>query len=140
MSELRIKNRSESDPCSYEEHRTSTMEVMGLNPVVASEIFLGFIWALLHNCKDLFLFNTQQHQIQDFSILYSPYRTDLNSKGEALGSHFSLHFCCALFTFCMFCYRTEHAVEAVLFAKLLKQSISWFIIIFCLTVSGYDYG
>ena len=61
MSELQIKNRSESDPRSYEEHRTGTTEVMGSNPVGASEFFLGFIWALLHNCEDLFLFNTQQH-------------------------------------------------------------------------------
>ena len=48
MSALQIKNTCESDPRSYEvtllqlvEHRTSIAEVMGLNPVGASELFLG---------------------------------------------------------------------------------------------------
>ena len=40
------------------EHRTGIAEVIGSNPVGASEFFLGFIcncFKLLHNCEDLFL-------------------------------------------------------------------------------------
>ena len=65
MSALWFKNTSESDPCSYVvtcsklnshltcfqwgfiaqlvEHRTGITEVMGSNPIGASEFFLGFI-------------------------------------------------------------------------------------------------
>ena len=82
MSELRIKNRSESDlhiilsyngyklnsqlTCSRGgfiaqsvEHCTGITEVMGLNPVEASEFFSGlclYLLKLLHNCEDHFLF------------------------------------------------------------------------------------
>ena len=53
MSELRIKNRSELSShrrgfiAQSVEHRTGIAEVMGSNPVGASDFFLGFICGCL---------------------------------------------------------------------------------------------
>ena len=38
------------------EHRTGITEVMGSNPVEASDFFLGSVCNLLHNCEDHFHF------------------------------------------------------------------------------------
>ena len=58
------------------EHHTSIAEVIGLNPLGASEFFLGFICKLPHNyCKDLFHFydvgmlNTVKTELADISSI-----------------------------------------------------------------------
>ena len=67
------------------EHRTGIAEVMGLNPVGASEFFLGFICnclSYLHNCEDHFnlysLTAVQSYDLYHIHITSKPYGRHLS--------------------------------------------------------------